>query len=376
MHGCAGFTYVFLLDQAQYLNHFYLVSLVAFLMCFLPAARGWSLDAWFHQRADPWVPRWTQWMLLLQFEVMYIFAGLVKVNGDWLRLEPLRSWLQSRADQVWFGAIFQHDWVIALGAYGSVLLHLVGAPLLLWRPARPYVFALYVLLHPSNHTLFNIGIFPWLAIVGTLLFFGPAWPRRLLGWLARGHGASGRWPILPPPAPAGVRDAERYRAGRRTHPGRGMGRAPGSRAAAASPRPGERELARAGPSLRLANEVAANPRRCPVRHQRSANRTGLDGKPDRTPLAQAGKVHGCMPGHGAAVCPSSGAPMEGYGVPAPEVRVEGWKSLNGREPEPLVDPDRDLMEVPRSLGNADWILAMSAPLPPRVRAGAEEDYAD
>ena len=29
-----------------------------------------------------------------------------------------------------------------------------------------------------NHFLFNIGIFPWVAMAGTLLFLEPDWPRR------------------------------------------------------------------------------------------------------------------------------------------------------------------------------------------------------
>src|SRR4051812_6575259 len=32
----AGFTYVFLLDETRYLNHFYLICLISFLMIFLP----------------------------------------------------------------------------------------------------------------------------------------------------------------------------------------------------------------------------------------------------------------------------------------------------------------------------------------------------
>src|ERR1044072_8159469 len=31
-----AFTYFFLLDQTRYMNHFYLVCLISFLMCFLP----------------------------------------------------------------------------------------------------------------------------------------------------------------------------------------------------------------------------------------------------------------------------------------------------------------------------------------------------
>ena len=40
-----AFTYTFLLDQTRYLNHFYLVCLVSFLMCFLPAELAFSVDA-------------------------------------------------------------------------------------------------------------------------------------------------------------------------------------------------------------------------------------------------------------------------------------------------------------------------------------------
>ncbi|MDQ3413108.1 MAG: HTTM domain-containing protein, partial [Chloroflexota bacterium] len=43
----SGFTYVFLLEKARYLNHFYLISLVSWLMVVIPANRAGSLDAWF-----------------------------------------------------------------------------------------------------------------------------------------------------------------------------------------------------------------------------------------------------------------------------------------------------------------------------------------
>jgi hypothetical protein len=39
-----GFTYVFLLDQSYYLNHFYLLSLLSFLMIFIPLT-GTSFDS-------------------------------------------------------------------------------------------------------------------------------------------------------------------------------------------------------------------------------------------------------------------------------------------------------------------------------------------
>jgi hypothetical protein len=33
-----------------------------------------------------------------------------------------------------------------------------------------------------SHFLFQIGIFPWVAMAGTLLFLEPDWPRRAVRW--------------------------------------------------------------------------------------------------------------------------------------------------------------------------------------------------
>jgi vitamin K-dependent gamma-carboxylase len=177
------FSYFFLLDKAQYLNHFYLVILFAILLCFLPAHRAFSLDARLGRVArSAHVPCVSVFLLRAQVEIVLIFAGLVKISEDWLRGEPLGIWLRAQADDIPFGAFFQHDWVIVAGAWGAILLHIVGAPLLLWDRTRLPVFLLYCLFHALNGYFFNIGIFPWLTIAATLIFFPPDWPQRLARW--------------------------------------------------------------------------------------------------------------------------------------------------------------------------------------------------
>ena len=52
-----AFTYVFLLDQARYLNHFYLVSIIAFLMIIVPASQTYSVDSWIRTRLGRPAPR-------------------------------------------------------------------------------------------------------------------------------------------------------------------------------------------------------------------------------------------------------------------------------------------------------------------------------
>jgi vitamin K-dependent gamma-carboxylase len=189
---CIAFSYVFLLDQTHYLNHFYLVILVNLLLIMLPAHRSFSVDAKLRPAIrDHRVPAWSLWILRAQFEVLYIYAGIVKINSDWLNLEPLHMWLSARVDMPVIGYLYTQDWAIAVAAYGIIVLHVVGAPLLLWRKTRLAIFIIYACFHTLNHFTFNIGIFPWFTLFGTLVFFDPDWPKQLwrrLHRLATGPG--------------------------------------------------------------------------------------------------------------------------------------------------------------------------------------------
>lgn len=190
------FGYFFLLDKTQYLNHNYMVLLYAILLGFAPANRAFSLDArWGLVTAARTIPRWPVSAVRLQTEIILIYAGVVKITDDWLRGEPLGMWLRARADDVFFGPLFQYDWVILAGAWGTVALHILGAPLLLWKRTRLWIFLVYCGFHVSNSILFNIGIFPWITIAVTLIFFEPDWPQRLA------RRVLGLFETLPPMAP-------------------------------------------------------------------------------------------------------------------------------------------------------------------------------
>ncbi len=187
----ALFTYFFLLDKAQYLNHFYMIILFAGLLCLLPANRAYALDAWlFPRRRSETVPRYSVWALRTQMEIILIYAGLVKISEDWLKLEPLGMWLRVYADTLPLGHLLYSDWVIGLGAYGTVLLHVLGAPLLLFKRTRLPVFVVYCCFHMSNAFFFNIGIFPWMTIAASTIFFAPNWPEQFLRWLLRPFGSA------------------------------------------------------------------------------------------------------------------------------------------------------------------------------------------
>eukprot|EP00470_Lotharella_oceanica_P017320 CAMPEP_0170191216 /NCGR_PEP_ID=MMETSP0040_2-20121228/51162_1 /TAXON_ID=641309 /ORGANISM="Lotharella oceanica, Strain CCMP622" /LENGTH=163 /DNA_ID=CAMNT_0010439247 /DNA_START=194 /DNA_END=681 /DNA_ORIENTATION=+ len=90
-----GFTYIFLLDQTHYLNHYYLISLMSLVLIFLPLNRHNSFDARFKLvRRSRTVPVWTVWVLRAMVGLPYFYGGIAKLNWDWLRGEPMRMWLK------------------------------------------------------------------------------------------------------------------------------------------------------------------------------------------------------------------------------------------------------------------------------------------
>lgn len=181
-----GVTYMFLLDKSLYLNHIYLVCLVALVMMFLPAHRRWSVDALRSTEvACEVVPAWMLWLIRFQIALPYFFGGISKLNPDWFQGQPLKMWLADQTDFPLIGHLFVQDPVPRLMTFGALVLDLGVVPLLLFRKTRPVGYAAAVVFHFLNARLFNIGIFPWFMIAATAIFFPPDWPRRVLRDLRR-----------------------------------------------------------------------------------------------------------------------------------------------------------------------------------------------
>ncbi|MDA7662801.1 HTTM domain-containing protein [Pirellulaceae bacterium] len=176
-----SFTYVFLLDESNYLNHFYLICLVSFVLIFLPLNRFASLDVGRRPELQlDRVPVWTLWLLRFQIAIPYVYGGIAKVNGDWLRGEPMREWLGRRTDFAFIGPYFQEEWLVYAFSYGGLLFDLLIVPMLLWRRTRWLAFAWVFAFHMLNNQLFSIGIFPWFMLLATPLFFPDDTLRKVL----------------------------------------------------------------------------------------------------------------------------------------------------------------------------------------------------
>jgi len=181
------FTYTFLLEQARYLNHFYLVCLVSFVMIFIPAHRTFSLDTLIFKKIKRNISAaWHLWLIRFCIGVPYFFGGIAKINPDWLRGYPLHNWLLGSTDFPIIGKYFTEDWMILMMSYSGLILDLAVVPVLLFKRTRIWGFIVICSFHLMNDQLFTIGIFPWFMIGASTLFFAPDWPKKLLSKFSLG----------------------------------------------------------------------------------------------------------------------------------------------------------------------------------------------
>ncbi len=183
-----GFAYVFLLDKGNYLNHLYLATLISFLMMFVPANRLVSVDAWRKpQIRSNTAPTWALLLLASQIAAIYVFGGIAKLNGDWLRGRPMDRWLPNSNDVPVIGRWFDESWTPYFFSYGGLLIDLFIVPLILWRRTRWYAVIVLILFHRFNAEIFTIGIFPSFATAAIILLLPPDLPRKVLGALRPAH---------------------------------------------------------------------------------------------------------------------------------------------------------------------------------------------
>jgi hypothetical protein len=182
-----SFTYIELMDKSTYLNHYYFVSLVSLLLIFLPANVYFSVDAYRNRTGFySQIPRWTIDSLRLLMGIVYLYAGLAKLNSDWL-LEslPLRIWLPGRNDLPVIGFLFNYRQTAYVFSWLGTLYDLSIPFLLLNRITRPFAYVAVVVFHILTVILFPIGMFPYIMIVAALIFFSARFHQRIIAVLSR-----------------------------------------------------------------------------------------------------------------------------------------------------------------------------------------------
>lgn len=188
-----SFTYVELIDKSNYLNHYYFVSLMSFLMIWVPANCAFSLDGWLDpKKRGAYVPRWSIDLLKFQIGVVYFFAGVAKLNGDWVfEALPLRIWLPAQSHLPLLGDLLTYPETAFLFSWFGAVYDLSIAFFLLWSRTRILAFVAVVVFHLATWMLFPIGMFPFIMIANSLLFFSSSFHKKVLNKI-------GSWLSVPP----------------------------------------------------------------------------------------------------------------------------------------------------------------------------------
>ncbi|MEX6625585.1 HTTM domain-containing protein [Tenacibaculum salmonis] len=168
-----SFSYIELMDKTYYLNHYYFVSLIAFILFFLPANAYFSLDAKLNEKISyQKIPNWTIDCLKLMLAIVYFYAGLAKLNSDWLfRASPLNIWLPIQNNLPLVGVFMPKTWFHFAMSWSGAIYDLTIPFLLLYKRTRLYAFIMVVIFHVFTRILFSIGMFPYIMIVSTIIFF-------------------------------------------------------------------------------------------------------------------------------------------------------------------------------------------------------------
>jgi len=179
-----SFTYIELLDKANYLNHYYFVSLISFLLIFISANRQFSLDQKLgftspSEKCSLWEIR----ILQFQIAVVYIFAGIAKLESDWLlNAQPLKYWLHTANHWPIFGDFLKQDWVAYTFSWFGCIYDLLIVFILIIPKTRKFGYFFVIVFHFTTWMLFPIGVFPWVMMVGTLIFFSPSFHEKILSF--------------------------------------------------------------------------------------------------------------------------------------------------------------------------------------------------
>jgi len=178
MRFCLGFflvsfTYLWLLDKGYYNNHYYLLSIFAFLFLLIPGLgrSKWQLKK---DKIKHDLPGWSFQILRFQWFIVFFIAGVNKLNKYWLfSFQPMKATFDFKA-KVTENSFWLSEWLAPLFSYGGLIFDLGIGFLLLFRPTRWLAFIGLIAFNGFNGVFFSdigeIGIFPFFVLSSILVF--------------------------------------------------------------------------------------------------------------------------------------------------------------------------------------------------------------
>ncbi len=163
------------MQKASYNNHYYLLLLLCVFMIFVPANRYFSIDAKQHpEKSQIDMPNWVRLFIFVQMGIVYTYAAVAKIYPDWLDGTVVTALAAAKSNLPVIGEFLQQQWAIWSMVYFGILFDLLIVPLMLWKKTRKWAFISAIFFHLFNSVVFQIGIFPYLALALFLFFFPTA----------------------------------------------------------------------------------------------------------------------------------------------------------------------------------------------------------
>lgn len=164
----------YFMQKSSYNNHYYFLMILSFIMVIMPAHKYASIDV----KQNPTLkslsmPNWCRWAFIIQLFILYTFASIAKMYPDWIDLTVPEILMKAKQHYVLVGDLLQERAVHYMIAYGGILYDGLIIPALLWKPTRKFAFIASVFFHLFNSFVFQVGIFPYLALAFFVFFFEP-----------------------------------------------------------------------------------------------------------------------------------------------------------------------------------------------------------
>lgn len=168
------------LQKTSYNNHYYLLVIISFYMCFMPANRYASIDVKRGRVAPEEVmPCYYSWIFIFQVLLLYLYGTLAKFYPDWLDGTFVEIMYRGANIPEVFKAYFSTPLFSISIAYLGILFDGLIVFLLLYKRTRTIGIIASLVFHLFNSITLQIGIFPFFALAFAVFFYEPEQVRKV-----------------------------------------------------------------------------------------------------------------------------------------------------------------------------------------------------
>ena len=183
------FGYFFFMESSVYTNHYYLIVLLPFVMCFGHSGSAFSLDSLISKRGRRReVDYWEVFLLRFQICVVFLFGAIAKMNADWL-IHAAPLYLNTIRHFSFLGYPLREQWLAVVLSWAGMLTDL-GLGILLAIDRLPKLAFMWLcLFNGMNVYLFGLGIktFPYLMVSSYILFLPTPIVRESIARFTKGN---------------------------------------------------------------------------------------------------------------------------------------------------------------------------------------------